>query len=118
MSEQHSRKELEAAEDRENWQEPSTYSQIYLLPSRKKHDSGWSLVSIVGVKDDGSLEAAAYCDDICWKHEPRKDRRDYTMRTDMTYPGGVVHCWGWSTEFVVGSSLSSTDVTVRQKEAA
>jgi hypothetical protein len=43
------------------------------------------------------------------------------MRTDMTYPGGVVHCWGWDTRFTVGASLSSTDISVRhhkkEKEA-
>jgi hypothetical protein len=116
-----SRKELEAAPGREGWQGPSDYTSIYLLPGRRKHDSGYSLIQVVGVKDDGSLECAAWCDDICWKHSPHPHGRDYTMRTDMTYPGGVVHCWGWDTRFTVGASLSSTDISVRhhkkEKEA-
>lgn len=113
MNTQHGRAELLAAPDREGWEGPTTYKSIYLVPSKKKHDSGWHLIRIVGVKADGALEGAAWCDDICWKHEqpPRAD--DYTMRIDMTYPGGIVHCWDWHRKFIVGASLSSTDITVR-----
>lgn len=110
MTNNRPRKELETAPQRASWREPTTYQSVYLLPARTKHDSGYSLIQIVGVKEDGSLETAAHCDDVCWKHEPS---RHYTMRTDMTYPGGVCHCWGWNTTFTVGASLSSTDISVR-----
>ena len=103
-----SRKELEAAPERASWQTPTTYDSIFLLPTRQKHDSGYGLICIVGEIKDG-FEKAAWCDDVSWKHSPS---RHYTMRTDMTYPGGVVHCWGWNTTFTVGISLSSTDITV------
>lgn len=103
-----SRKDLEAAPER-NWQEESTYSSIYLLPTKKKHDSGWHLICIVGVKD-GVLEKAAYCDDVCWNCEG--DFRDMALRMDMTYPAGVTHVWSNSFSFKVGSSLSSTNVTL------
>ena len=110
------RKELEAAPEREGWEGPSVYRSLYLLPSRKKHDSGYGLIIIVGRSADGSLEKAAWCDDICWRHQAHPHEYDYTMRTDMTYPGGIAHCWGWNTEFEIGASLSSTTVTVRYKK--
>jgi hypothetical protein len=103
-----SRKELESAPHREGWQEPTEYESIYLLHDGK-HDSGYALICIVGRKSDGSLEKAAWCDDICWKHS---GKGSYTMRTDMCHPSRVVHCWGWDTTFRVGASLSSTDVEV------
>lgn len=104
-----SRKVLKAAPKRVDWQEPATYASVYLLNSRQKHDSGWGLIRIIGRKEDGSLEDAGWCDDICWKHAPS---RHYTMRTDMTFPSGAVHCWGWNTTFTVGAALSSTDISV------
>lgn len=109
----HGRAELLAAPDRDGWQGPTIYKSIYLVPSKKKHDSGYHLIRIVGVKEDGSLEGAAYCDDICWRHEGAPNQYDYMMRIDMTYPGGIVRRWDWHRKFIVGASLSSTDVTVR-----
>ncbi len=102
------REELLNAPQR-NWQLKSTYNDIYIVPSRKKHDSGWHLMVIVGVKEDGSLEQAAWCDDICWDV---RGRDGYMMRSDMTFPGGVLHFWG--ARYEVGHSLSSTDVKVTE----
>ena len=113
------RKELEAAPQRAGWTMPTTYDSLYLLPTRKKHDSGYHLICIVG-SVDGKLEQAAICDDICWNLQEPRPGQGYAMRTDMTFPGGVVHVWGWDTKFRVGMSLSSTEVDVffHKKEPA
>lgn len=103
------RKELEGAPSRERWDEPTTYQSLYLL-SDGKHDSGFSLICIVGMKADGTLEKAAWCDDICWIQKSSKGA--YSMRTDMCHPSRIVHCWGWDTTFKVMRSLSSTDIEV------
>jgi hypothetical protein len=103
------REDLLSAPQRD-WQKHSTYKEIFVVPSRKKHDSGWHVMVIVGVKDDGSLEQAAWCDDICWNVDSMK--KEYTMRTDCTYPSGIMHFW--NALFTVGTSLSSTDITVRE----
>ena len=106
-----SRAQLEAAPERNGWSKTTEYDSIYLLPSRKKHDSGYHLICIVGCNGK-ELEKAAWCDDICWKTGPTHLSQHYAMRTDMTYPGGVARVWGWNTRFRVGASLSSTDVEV------
>ena len=95
-----------------NWQEKSTYKDIFVVPTRKKHDSGWMLMAIVGVLPDGSYERAAWCDDICW--DMQTTIREYSMRCDCTYPSGILHFWGAT--FTVGVSLSSTTVTVTDRE--
>ena len=96
------------AQQREAWDKPTTYSELFVLPSGKKHDSGWALMVLVGVKKDGSLERAAWCDDICWDVQGVDE---YRMRTDCTYPSGILHFWG--STYTVGASLSSTTVMVR-----
>lgn len=93
-----------------DWQEKSTYTDIFIVPTRKRHDSGWMLMAIVGLKADGTYEQAAWCDDVCWNVASLK--KDYTMRNDCTYPGGIIHYWG--ANFTVGCSLSSTDITVTE----
>jgi hypothetical protein len=42
------RAQLEAAPKRKSWGERTEYDSLYLLPTRKKHDSGYSLICIVG----------------------------------------------------------------------
>ena len=68
-------------------------------------------MAIVGVLPDGSYEVAAWCDDICWNLQTT--RKEYSMRTDCTYPGGILHFW--AATFTVGNSLSSTDITVTDR---
>jgi hypothetical protein len=104
------RDELLSAPHRESWQKPTTYHEIFIVPSRKKHDSGWHVMVIVGVKPDGTFEQAAWCDDICWDVQ---GRAGYMMRTDCTFPSGILHFWG--ARYEVGMSLSSTDITVREQ---
>lgn len=96
---------------RRKWDDIKCYDSLMIIPSGLKHDSGWALIYIIGMKDD-SLEIAAACDDICWKI-PKAIAYDF--RTDMYYPGGIVHVWSRDYQFQVGCSLSSTDVTLIEK---
>ena len=85
------------------WQEKRAYSELFVVPSKKKHESGWTLMVLVGVLSDGTYEKAAWCDDICWNIQTRPD---HSMRCDCSYPGGILHFW--NATFTVGHSLSST----------
>lgn len=105
------------------WDQPTLYDNIYVVPSRKKHDSGWMLQAIVGVSYGDACrtaEIAAYCDDICWSF-PLKHPYDYQgkhksiLRTDCEFPSGILRFWASSEHyfrgrFRVGCSLSSTDI--------
>lgn len=103
-----SRTGLLKAKDRD-WQTKSSYKEIFVVPTRKKHDSGWMCMAIVGVLPNGKYEkAAAYCDDIGWLF---KTTSTYSsMRNDCTYPGGILHYW--DATFEVGTALSSVTITV------
>ena len=106
------RAELLSAAERADWQKPTVYREIFVLPSGKMHDSRWAVMILVGVKEDGSFERAAWCDDICWNVQGVSE---YEMRSDCTYPSGILHFWGC--EYTVGISLSSTTVTVSKRRA-
>ena len=117
------RKELLALPTR-NWQQTSLYDALYLVPTGKKHDSGYSLIAIVGIEGGEAKEIAAICDDICWSFptsHPYDGIRDglhrTVMRTDCEWPSGIMRVWASGEHyfrglFEVGHSLSSTDVTL------
>jgi hypothetical protein len=91
-----------------DWKERKTYKSLVVIPSGKKHDSGWALMYVIGL--DGKknpIEIAAVCDDICWKIP---SATDYNFRNDMFYPSGAIHFWSNEHSFVVAESLSTTDV--------
>jgi hypothetical protein len=91
----------------------STYRQIYLVPSGLKHESGWMSVCIVGRRSDGELEVCAYPDDVNWDTTELRQKYDCTgMRTDCSYPEGVLHFWGNNVSFTVMESFSSTVIKV------
>ena len=103
------------------WDQVSEYDHLYIVPARKKHDSGYMLIAIIGETEEGA-EIAAYCADICWtmpKEHPygymTLGRLRMILRTDCLYPAGILRLWGSSEHyfkgrFRVGCSLSSTNI--------
>lgn len=105
------------------WGKASEYDSIVLVPTGKKHDSGFALIAIVGINEKVEpVEIAAYCDDVCYSL-PEKYDTPYAyegqfrmaFRSDMYYPSGLVHVWSWYFTFKVGTALSSTDVFLVRK---
>lgn len=90
------------------WDKTTTYRSLLVIPTGKKHESGYAIMAIIGVDEKGvPIEIAADCDDICWKIY---EATSYDFRTDMLYPQNAIHFWSAKYDFRVGSSLSSTDV--------
>lgn len=90
------------------WDEVKAYTSIAVVPSGKKHDSGWALMYIIGLDSEKRpVEIAAACDDICWEIPAAAG---HNFRNDMFYPSGIIHFWSNGYSFKVGASLSSTDV--------
>ena len=95
-----------------DWAEAGQYDSLYIINSGKRHESGYSLIYIVGRNDD-KMEIAAACDDIVWD---LKGSNQWDIRTDMVYPSGIIHFWSNKFDFMVGPSLSSTDIYLRKKK--
>lgn len=113
----YNRKELLALPQRP-WDKEATYRSIALVPSGKKHASGYALIAIVGFSDDEKpCEIAAYCDDVSYSlAEYYVTNPLGLLRTDMLYPSGITHVWARHFRFKVGASLSSTEVHLVPKE--
>jgi len=88
-----------------DWTKITVYPSIAVVNSRKKHDSGWALMAIIGLnKEQEPIEIAAYCDDISW------DLNGLSLQNDMYYPSGVIRFWSRESQFEVGHGLSSTEI--------
>lgn len=91
--------------------EVKEYNELYIISSGKKHNSGWALMYIIG-KNHNEIEIAAACDSICWD---MTQAEDYSLRNDMIYPNGILHCWSNSFKFEVGVSSSTTTICLISK---
>lgn len=95
------------------WNKITSYKQIVIIPTRKKHESGYALIAIVGMKENGRFEICSYADDICWDFRKLHQNYDSSgMRTDCYYPEGILHFWGRNIEFIVHEALSSTTIEI------
>lgn len=125
------RKELLKDMPRKAWEDEKEYDYLFLVPSGLKHDSGYMVIYIIGVvmkNGEEWAEIAASCDDICWnfpKEHPYDGIREgvhmMMLRSDCLYPSGIIRMWAsrenrFETKFLIGSSLSSTDVTLIVRE--
>jgi hypothetical protein len=113
----YSRKKLLALPQR-CWDTEATYNSIALVPTGKKHGSGYALIAIVGFDEhEKHCEIAAYCDDVSYSlSEDYVTNPSRLPRTDMLFPSGITHVWARHFRFKVGSSLSSTEIYLVSQE--
>ena len=104
------------------WDEEKEYESLLLISTRKKHDSGWAVMAIIGVRNGQPEEiAAACCDDIEWKLPPMNtggvSQWDIgQFRTDCALRSGALHVWQSYAKFRVGKALSSTTIEMLRDE--
>jgi len=89
------------------WRNESIYDAIILAPTRKKHDSGYRWVNIIGLIDDVPVEIAATCDHVWFFENLHPD-----MSIDCLFKSGLFRLWSNGKKIKVGSSLSSTVVNI------
>ena len=95
------------------WNANSEYDSLMTISTRRKHDSGWAMMAIIGVIDSQPVEiACACCDDIEWKMPPMVYSIGQ-MRMDCAIRSGALHTWAQKGKFHVGAALSSTIVELR-----
>lgn len=100
------------------WNAESEYDSLLILSTRRKHDSGWAIMAIIGVRDTQPVEIACECcDDIEWKFPPMVTVGGVysigQMRMDCAMRSGALHAWARNAKLRVGAALSSTKVELR-----
>jgi hypothetical protein len=120
-----SRKELLALPARD-WEDvAAAYDSLLVFSARRKHDSGWSMIYVVGCREQKPVEICCACaDDLEWVFPDAiryGDAKEYTIgqvRTDCTWPAGILHFWLRDATFRVGAALSSVTITVTRTKGA
>lgn len=101
----HKRKDLLALPVR-NWQTPTSYDILCIVPTGKREVNGYHLIALVGENKGVPVEIAAYCDAIIWFGAMD------SLRMEMLHPSRITRVWGRDLRFKVGHALSTTDVTI------
>lgn len=92
-----------------DWKEIRDYGAIIVVPTGRKHDSGYALMALVGCNERYEpIEIAGYCDDIQWLTQITT----YGFRCDMFYKNSCLRFHSNEFNFRIGMSLSSTEVTM------
>lgn len=106
------RKQLLSLPER-NWNEVKKYYSVIVVPTGKKHYSGYALMALVGCNDNlDPYEIAAYCDDIQWMTEVTR----YGFRCDMFYKNSCIRFHSSEFDFQIGTSLSTTEIKMIKRE--
>jgi hypothetical protein len=97
------------------WSMSKVYTKLLIINSGLKHDSGFALIYVIGVTGHSydNMEIAAACDDISWCTPLFKE---YSFRTDMLYPSGIIQMWATDYSFKVGASLNSININLIKNE--
>lgn len=78
---------------------------VYVLPSRRKHDSGWACMDFVAEFADSRRPMIGFggcTDDVSFVGSH--------FRMDCTYPHGIIHIWcAYGRTFSISHNLSSID---------
>lgn len=91
---------------RRNWLDEITAKGVWVIPSRRKHDSGWACMDFVAETDDGLVRFGGGCDDVAFKGSH--------FRMDCDYPSAIIHIWN-NHPFVISADLSSIDFEERSE---
>lgn len=74
---------------------------VWVIPNRKKHESGWECMDFVATFKDKNKEPVRFgggCDSV--------DFQGDGFRMDCDYPSGIIHIWS-NYPFAITADLSS-----------
>lgn len=94
------RKELLAVPKRK-WDEELVAKCVYVIPSGRKHESGYTMMDFVAITENGEkVGFGGVCDDVALKGNG--------FRMDCLYPSRIIRIWN-NEPFIVSEDISSID---------
>ena len=102
------KKELLAIPKRKWYETLNGVSGVYVIPSNRKHDSGYACMDFVAEFPDDRpmVRFGGGCDDVSFVG------KDFRM--DCLYPHGIIHIWRHGT-FSITHDLSSIDFIAEEE---
>ncbi len=83
------------------------YDSVAILSDGRKHDSGWGIITVIGIVGEKMEIAASCCDDISWDFKANP-------RMDCALPSRAMHFWpgllGEHLKFTVSCDVSSLTI--------
>lgn len=92
------RKELLAVPKRKR-DEELLAEGVWVIPSGRKHDSGWACMDFVAITPEGPIGFGGRCDDVGFEGSH--------FRMDCDYPSRTIHIWNSRGAFTISRDLSS-----------
>ena len=115
--------ELRKLPGREKWNEETECDSLVLLPTKRKHDSGYLIIDFILVKDNQPICRIGGCADVIhiegvagfgyrWleKFGECPDKIPVTGWSIDCLPNGLLRLWPYSKKIVCGASLSSFEI--------
>lgn len=94
------RKELLAVPKRK-WDEALVATSVYVIPSGRKHESGYAQMDFVAVTEDGEkVGFGGVCDDVAFEGNH--------FKMDCLHPSRIIRIWNRE-PFIVSKGISSID---------
>lgn len=95
------RKELLSVKKRK-WNETLTcVSDVYIIPSGRKHDSGYTCMDFVAETKNGLVRFGGFCDEVRLMGS--------NFRMDCEYPSRIIRIWNTRKTFNITHDLSTID---------
>ena len=87
-----------------SWNELLHIHAVYIYPTRRKHESGFAIMSmLIELADGRDVKQIGCCDDIALNGTH--------FRIECDYPSGIIHLWNSRNIFCTSSRLSSISFT-------
>lgn len=94
-----SRKYLMSIPKRDCDQRIKDATGVFVIPSRKKHDSGWACMDFVATTEDGMIRFGGNCDDVSFEGRH--------FRMDCDFDTKLLHIWNTYSKFTISADMSS-----------
>lgn len=104
-----SKKELLALPERD-WKKISSYDSLLIVPTRKKHNSGYNLFAIIGCNGSIPIEIAGYMDDFYGHRGFDGFHINVSMKGIVRLRNGLI-----GRKFFVGANLSTTEIWTEER---
>lgn len=91
--------------------EPTKYDSLLFFPTRRKHESGYTYMCVVGVVEDTPVAVLGYHDDLGMPSFIPAMGSISELRIDCSHPHGVFRLWSYNYRFSsVGASSAFMQV--------
>jgi len=109
------RKQFLTLPSREYWNSKELpFDSLVLLPTKRKHNSGYMMMDIVGIRDNQPVLLLSGCSDVIHLDgtggRESLELRSKNICIDMLYPSGLLRIFSYNYQITASAALSSFEI--------